>query len=70
MTKFCHDTRNGTMREEEEMILRGYVMEYDTKPGRQLLGAKKSTGGREVGDEKGRPIKIMFLNAIKQAIIL
>lgn len=48
MTKFCHDTRNGTMREEEEMILSGYVMEYDTKLGRQLLGAK-STGRRGVG---------------------
>lgn len=48
MTKFCHDTRNRTMREEEEMILSGYVMEYDTKLGRQLLGAK-STGRRGVG---------------------
>lgn len=49
MTKFCHDTRNGTMREEEEMILSGYVMEYDTKLGRQLLGAKKSEHWQERG---------------------
>lgn len=44
MTKFCHDTRNGTMREEEEMILSGYVMEYDTKLGRQLLEQRALAG--------------------------
>lgn len=69
MTKFCHDTRNGTMREEEEMILSGYVMEYDTKPGRQLL-EQRALAGEGQEDEKGRPIKIMLLNAVKKAISL